>query len=199
MAAPSAPPMDTPPQADHEVEISKLFASSDTAGWRVPIALTAAMPFAAFAASVQQPKHGTPTLMIEVVLPCPPATMAEQARFRCPATPPRYAVHVTEAQWCSAVATARLFKVAITAEQALALLIAEHLQLAQAPNQARPFLANWMTALHSLVEVTRNMLWQSLCLPFDRLDVHKARRAIADEARQLPSGWGNGGRTGVTP
>lgn len=193
----TAAPLD-PQIADHEVEIAKLFASSDTAGWRVPIALTAALPFAAFAASVQQPKHGTPTLMVECVLPCPAATIAEQARYRCPATPPRYVIHVTEAQWCSAIATARLFKVMLTAEQALALLIAEHLQLTQAPNQARPFLSNWMTAIHALVEVTRNMLWQSLCLPFDRLDVHKARRAIADEARLLACGWGEGGRTGVT-
>jgi hypothetical protein len=195
----ATPAIDPVPQASHEVGVARLLASSEEAGWRIPIALTAQFPFAGFAASVEKAAHGAPVLLLEIVLPCPPASMVEQARYRCAATPPRYALRVTDQQWCSALAFAALFGLTMTPEQMLALMVGERLSRLEPPSMPRPFIPKWAEAVRTLAQACTEMGWMSLSLAFDRLAVHKARKCVIDDVMQLGGGWGVAGRTGVTP
>lgn len=189
-----------PPPAAHEVEIARLMAAKDSADWRLPMLLSQALPFAAFAAAVERPPHQPPVLMVEVVLPCPEATEAEASRFRLPSrTIPRFVMSVTEAQWCSACAYAGLFGVPMTPVQALALLVGERLAILEPPGHGRPFIAKWTEAVVALARAICDMHWQALALTTDRTAVHKASRSLKDDARQLRAGWGQAGRTGITP
>ncbi len=199
--SPAPIPAAPPPQADHEVEIARLFAAKDSADWRLPMQLAHALPFAAFAASVERPPHQPPVLMVEAVLPCPEATEAEAGRFRLRSrTIPRFVIAVSESQWCSACAYAGLFGVPITPVQALALLVGERLAIIdEPPGPGRPFIGKWTEAVVALARATCDMHWQALALTTDRTAVHKASRSIKDDVRHLQSGWGTTGRTGITP
>ena len=186
--------------APHEQEIARLFASQESADWRLPMQLAAALPFAAFTASVEQPtKHSAPVLVVEAVLPCPEATEPEAARFRISRTIPRFVIRVSESQWCSTCSFAALFGVPLTPVPALTLLVGERLAILEPPAQGRPFLPKWTEAIAGLARAVTDMHWQALAVSFDRSAVHKTTRSVRDDARLLGGGWGVAGRTGVTP
>lgn len=180
-----------PPKAAHELEIAKLFQEQGTAGWRIPMQLTQAMPLAAFAADVDRPKHSAPAMLVDVVLPCPELSDKSAARFQCGKAMPRYQIRISEAQWCSACATATLFGVPLTAAQVLALLVGERLAaLARMPpGSARPFVVNWLDAIAALARVTTQMLWQDLAVIYDRVAVHKVSAQFRRDAMELTAQW----------
>ncbi len=196
----STPVPEAQPLASHESAIAKMLDAPAEASWRLPVALTQRLPFAAFAVTVQKAgPHQAREVLIECVLPSPEATTRERARFKLRADAPRYALHVTESSWCAAMAWAGMFGLPLAADDALALLVGERLaklSIDPAPH-GRPFVVEWVKAVEALAAVTMQMHWQAKALGFDRGVVHKVCRAFRDDALRLSTGWGHVGREGI--
>lgn len=189
----------TPPMADeapvlpHELAIAALLRNADEAAWKIPSALSARLPFATFALGVHRasPKASA-TLELQCALPCPEPTAAECSRYRIPAGVPRYVVSIPEATWSSAVTLGATYRATLASDDALALLVGEHLAdvSSKAAPSGRPFVVPWVAAIAALATVTCNMHWQAMALVADRDAVHRTRSVVREYARQLDGAWG---------
>lgn len=171
---------------DHpERVVAALFAKDSPVLWKVPLHLGQRLPFATFGAAVVDD-----ALVVTCALPVTAPTAAEQSRFRLAPEAPRLELTLSASVIQTALSAMLMHGIAGDECDAIARIvghaIAEPLPL---PKGARPFIERWIIAVRELSSVLCEMWWQASALESNRDAVHRARKLMLEQARDLPTRW----------